>query len=229
MVVIDEPEVGLDPDTQIRLAKELFTASFKKQIIFTTHSENLFEWEWFDQGFKIFKFTKNPLTSIHSPTESTLASITGLLKDRKKPFLLDAETKRLVFRKNALIMEGQEDVGILRSYCRFHNLDYQDIKLPFLGYGAGGKDNIAVFLRLCSELGISAYAIYDAEAKVEMIKAKEEFKENSSINIDNISTYDIRDKRSDIIGLADESGVIKEGSKTEVNGIIDKIKIFFNL
>lgn len=228
IVVIDEPEVGLDPDSQIRLGDEIFLKSFNKQIVVVTHSENLFEWEWFEKKIKLYKFFKDSDVSVLSPEVDTLNSIRSLLLDRKKPFLLDAETKKLVFKAGVLIMEGQEDVGILRNYCKFKNSNFKKIRLPFLGYGVGGKMNIITFLKLCDELKISAYAVYDAEAKTDMDIAKVLFVGNTSIKINSISTNDIRDKQN-IAGLANEKGEIKAECEAEVDDLVKDVVSFFGL
>lgn len=230
VVAIDEPELSLHPQAQKTLADVLARFAQNRQIIITTHSPYFVNWSDISAGAKIYRLSQEKDgISVGALDSDTVTDIERLIADWQKPNLLDAVSREVFFADEVLFLEGQEDVGLLRKFTQERNLP----DVPAFGYGAGGAGNIKFFLRMASDLGIPAAAIFDGDHADTKAEAEKEFPEYL---IELLPAADIRDKpkrnekkETDEIekeGIFDRRGVIKPQYEEYLSTLLRKISEF---
>lgn len=166
---------------------------------------------------------------IYSLTSGTLDTIVSIADtDRKNVMLYDAVAKEIFFSRGALFVEGTEDANILRSYIE----QQESPEIEIFGYGSGGHGNIATWLRMCSELGIRGYGLYDgdSESSASCASASASFASDPLIKVQKLPTPDIRDKWDDAgatlrkEGAFDKDWKIKPKYQDAVDGILAKVR-----
>ena len=203
VLIIDEPELSLHPETQKQLAGMFSQASSKNQLIICTHSPYFADWFDFTRGAKFVRLNKTQLDGSKERkcviSELDLKTkygefITNNLSEYQKPQLLDVVAKEILFANKILFVEGQEDVGVLRNWlCE----NYKNVSFSIFGYGVGGHGHMKLFLELSRDLGLQKVsALYDGdeEASKSYEKDRVEFKEEGYA-LFQLPTEDIRDKR----------------------------------
>lgn len=190
MIIIDEPELSLHPEAQKRLKKVLAKASQKQQIVLSTHSPHMVEWEYIKNGAVLHRVVKDKenISSIYTMQE--YAQYAALINggNWKQPYLVDAVAREIFFSDNTLFLEGQDDVGLLRAD------GVLDDKINLFGYGVRGFTNFPFALQLAKDIGIQkAGVIIDkGDKEDEMVqKLKRDFPEYCVVQWDR---EDIRDK-----------------------------------
>lgn len=191
---IDEPELYLNPQAQKVLLTALRKISANEQVFLVTHSPYFIDWNDYSAGARIGKAKK-----VEGSTElfwmDNPSAYSGLLEDYvlswQQPYLLDTVAKEILFCDKLLFLEGQEDVGLIRKWSQENA---KDLKFDIFGYGAGGFDKYAAYLKLANDLGLDKVsALYDngeAERKQMAIDATV----NTSYKLFQLSVNDIRDK-----------------------------------
>ncbi len=143
--------------------------------------------------------------------------------------MFDAVAKEIFFLENVLFLEGQEDVGLLRS--RF------DPDIQIFGYGVRGYKNFEFAFELPKDLGIKkALAIIDSPENTEQTnendvkKSLEKKYISQGYKVVQWNKSDIRDKKKYIsnrkIGYFDERGQLK--GINELDDFTEKIKAVNN-
>lgn len=148
-LVIDEPELSLHPSAQRKLLKILAEYSETRQIIISTHSPYMIDWEYLKTGAAINRITKDEdkyskVYSINNFTKYTALINAG---NWQMPFAMDDVAKEIFFMEDRILfVEGQEDVGLLKRENSMSNVN-------IFGYGVRGKDNFIFAFSLANELG----------------------------------------------------------------------------
>ena len=202
VLIIDEPELSLHPETQKQLAAMFSEISSRHQVIICTHSPYFVNWRDFINEAKFIRLNKMKSNDSEAQrcvifelkNEANYKNfIANNLTEYQKPQLLDTVAKEIMFTDKILFVEGQEDVGILRKW-----LDENSVNLSFsiFGYGVGSHSNMKLFLELSKDLGLQKVgALYDGDkaAEISYEADKKEFEEQGYAFF-KLPTEDIRDK-----------------------------------
>lgn len=230
VLYIDEPELSLSPSIQKKLAQLFAQKSVNKQIIINTHSTHMIRWEDIASGAKVYRTRKDFLTGkcearrLNSESQA-FTTILGSLEDWQKPHVLDAVAKEIFFSDKVLLLEGQEDVGLLKKFINEKGIL---INFDIFGYGAGGSRNIPAYLELANNLGIKAAAIFDANAPgIEEATKLAESNSNLKIAVHKYDDIRFKKEKSSHTGLFNENGSIDTSKEAELMTIIDQLNNFF--
>ena len=157
-IIIDEPELSLHPSAQKRLKTVLAEASKSQQIVIATHSPYLVDWEYIKNGAVLHRVVKDNISTANIYTLKEYSAYAPLISggNWQQPHVADIVSKEIFFSDKILFLEGQEDVGLLRS----DGILNEDITL--FGYGVRGFQNFKFALQLAKDIGIQkAGAIVD--------------------------------------------------------------------
>jgi predicted ATP-dependent endonuclease of OLD family len=217
ILLLDEPELSLHPQSQRRLYKLLAKRAADRQVIVSTHSVHFIEWAHIRSGTKIYRanLSKDVGSTFHELSTATISAITRIADDdAKNKRAYGALAKEVFFTRGCLLVEGYEDAHLLQSF--FASIDLGEIEI--FGYGAGGADGILAWLNACNDLGIRAAAIFDGDTKGTMAfdKANKEFGQNGAIMLRKIPEKDIRDKHKRTADCK------KETEEIEVEGVFTR-------
>ncbi|MDR2063643.1 MAG: AAA family ATPase [Candidatus Nomurabacteria bacterium] len=228
-LVIDEPELSLHPLAQKRLVKLLAEKAKKQQIIISTHEPYFVVWEYIRNGAVLNKVTKynDNEAKIHTlKASSEYEKLINAGNNWQKPFMMDEIAKEVFFCDDILFVEGQEDVGLLRS----DNAIPDNVTL--FGYGVGGYSNFDISLKLAHDIGVRRAAILIDYGDGETRLRKSLESDYPNYKIIQWAKNDIRDKyienssgvrRQCKKGYFDEHGHKKSG--TELGDYDEKIDI----
>ena len=232
-VVIDEPELSLHPQLQIRLLKEILERTKKSQMVISTHSPNLLSLESIENNGMVARvYDSSTGTKINEIDERSRKFIMSTIKNYNNPHILGTDARSCFFAEDCLIItEGQEDVVL---YPRIVKEIRKEGTIPFFGYGAGGSGNIIEIAHLLNNLGFQKIgAIYDGDKQEDYNKFVKEF---SSLGYKAwiIPADDIRDKESYQStaknGLMDKDRkFVKEEYKKRLNSMFDEIESFLKV
>ncbi len=224
-IVIDEPEISLHPDIQKNLFSRLMEISSKKQIIITTHSPYLVNFNVLENGGKIFRVVKdNDCSNIYELDKSDYSTLSSFFLNLNNPHILSLEAREILFlHDNVILVEGQDDVIAYKKILSRNAIDNQ---VSFFGWGVGGYDNFSKILDIMKKLGykkIFCIADGDEGAKKEIETLKNIYNDYEFYNI---KAEDIRDKKLN----ANESDML-EAIEKEINDnetcnkdLLEKIK-----
>lgn len=193
LVVIDEPELSLHPQLQIRLLNEILTKTKTSQIVISTHSPNLVSLESIANNGMIARvFESENGTKICEIDERSRKFIISTINNINNPHILGIDARSCFFAEDKLIItEGQEDVVL---YPKIMKELGRDSILPFFGFGAGGAGNMIEVAYLLHKMGFQKIgAIYDGDKKDDYVAFNKEF---SSLGFKAwiIPADDVRDK-----------------------------------
>lgn len=195
LLLIDEPELSLHPQSQRQLYRLLAHRGRDRQIVVSTHSVHFVDWGHISSGTKIYRANAAPAhgSTFQSISSDTIKVISGIAdRDIKNRRAYDVLAKEVFFSRGCVLVEGYEDAHLLQKY--FEDNGMQAIEI--VGYGSGGADGIVAWLSACCDLGIPAVGLFDRDAKgnaaIEVAKAK--FNGIEQIRLLQIPTPDIRDK-----------------------------------
>ena len=222
IIVIDEPETSLHPTSQKKLSEYISKISTKRQVILCTHSPNFIKWEDLKNGAELVRLSRSQKGCEVTQLQKNKRYYELITRDSwEKPYAFDIATKEFFFSEKLLILEGQEDVGLIKKHLI---LSEKRIDFDIFGYGAAGADNIKNIMELCKDLGIKKVAaIYDGDKKKTAETDKKNFPDYKIIRL---STQDIRDK-SNKQGLFNADGTLKEECKDYFENIINAINTYF--
>ena len=233
LVVIDEPELSLHPQLQVRLKKELLERTKKSQVVISTHSPNLLSLESIaNNGMVARVFDSSMGTKICEIDDRSRHFIVSTFENYNNPHILGTDARSCFFAEDCLVItEGQEDVVL---YPRIIKELGKEETIPFFGYGAGGSGNIIEVAHLLNNLGFQKIgAIYDGDKHEDYNKFVKEF---SSLGYKAwiIPADDIRDKESyqsnAKSGLMDKDRKhVKEEYKNRLNSMFDEIESFLKV
>ncbi|MDD5545755.1 MAG: AAA family ATPase [Candidatus Omnitrophica bacterium] len=153
-ILIDEPEISLHPQAQLRFIefiKEVANKE-KKQFFISTHSPYFISLEAID---KVFKFTKSD--TITHVTRINNEKTVQAIKDKKEG-IFNFRHRELFFMNKVIFVEGSEDLVALPQYFT----ESLSISRECL-YQLGGinDEKIALFSSFCNDLGIKYAFILD--------------------------------------------------------------------
>jgi predicted ATP-dependent endonuclease of OLD family len=234
ILIIDEPELSLHPTLQKKLAELLLEESKDRQIIISTHSSYFVNSEALQNGAKLVRVNKD-----EEGCKLYVVDHEILIKEFGKynqPYLFDIVAKEIFFADKILILEGQEDVGLLRKWLRidYKGKDNYNPQFEIFGYGSGGVDNIPKFLELFSKLGIKKVGILTdklldkkhIDTKNNIKKKVEEYK----YHFQELGTNDIRDKvniiNKKLLDMIEhKEGMVKFKAGTSIEAFNDCIEL----
>lgn len=219
VLLIDEPEVSLHTDIIKRIKEVLREYSKEYQIIISTHSPYLIDWESIKNGGKLIRAVNENEISIYELDNSILNSLT--MNPSNNPHVYGTTAKEVFFLKDKVILvEGQEDIICYRKIIK--ELDIKR-KYNFYGWGVGGVHNTINIMKMLKSLGYKqVVAIFDGDdTSMEEAKKCRKWIEDSGskYEIFNIKEQDVRDKYIDIY---DEETLEKKDNIRIKEGICDK-------
>ena len=239
VLLLDEPELSLHPQSQRRLYQLLAKRSADRQVIVSTHSVHFIDWAHIRSGTKVYRanLSEKVGSTFHYLSATTISSITRIAdNDVKNKRAYDALGKEVFFTRGCVLVEGYEDAHLLQSF--FASVGLTEIEI--FGYGAGGADGILAWLNACNDLGIRAAAVFDGDDKggIAFDRAREAFGQNEAIMLKKIPEKDIRDKHKrtadckketdeiDVEGLFTRKWQLKERHKEYVTRLAFEIAAF---
>jgi len=154
ILFIDEPETFLHPQAQKQLFETLKQISQKAQVFISTHSPYFVDSDSIENVFR-FENKKNKGTKIFSCKDKEV--IKKFNEKENKIFFF--HHRDLFFTRKAIFFEGAEDYKRFSFFCEKNN--FEKITQDF--YFLAGKDDWSGFKKLCDELKISAYLIFDLD------------------------------------------------------------------
>lgn len=195
VLLLDEPELSLHPQSQRRLYQLLAKRAVDRQVIVSTHSVHFIDWAHIRSGTKIYRatLTEKIGSTFHELSAETILAITRIADaDAKNRRAFDALAKEVFFTRGCVLVEGYEDAHLLQAF--FGSIGLSDIEI--FGYGAGGADGIVAWLNACNDLSIRAAAIFDGDDKgtAAFERATEALGQNEMFMLRKIPEKDIRDK-----------------------------------
>jgi predicted ATP-dependent endonuclease of OLD family len=194
-LIIDEPELSLQPQTCKRLAEFLREKAKTKQIIIATHSPYFINWKDLQNGAKFYRLNKVAEKCVIKSVNSDSNYFKKILKDGNwnTPFLFDTVGKEIFFYDKVLFVEGQEDAGLINKWFDDNGIE-KDFEV--FGYGVRGYTNFKNFFDFCLDIGITRAACLFDKGNNEIIEFnKLKDKENyTNFGIFQHNKSDIRDK-----------------------------------
>lgn len=244
--IIDEPELSLQPEAQRKLYMYLADIAKDKQLIISTHSSYFINLSHFRNGATYVRVNKV------NDEKSTLNQL-GVFSDYESlfkganwemPFLYDEVSKEIFFQDRILILEGQQDSGLIRQH-----LDADNIIPSFniFGYGVRGFSNFPLALKFAMDLGLEkvAFIIDKGQQEDEILLKLKETAANKDYLFLQWSTEDIRDKeccagcendqcslclnhRKCKTGIFSRKGDIKGDRKSEFDTVLERLNQYFS-
>ncbi len=231
LTVIDEPELSLHPQLQLRLLHEILEKTRESQIVIATHSPNMLSIESICNGGVVARvFDSDEGTQVCPIDELSRSFIQSTSHNINNPHILGTDARACFFAEDGLIItEGQEDVVLYPIIMNNLNLSYA---IPFFGFGAGGASDIVKIAHILKSLGFKKVgAIYDGDMKSEFDKFNDEFS-TLGYRAWIIPADDIRDKTDTTPpkkGLLDkERKTLKDEYSVPLNIMFKEMDSFLN-
>jgi putative ATP-dependent endonuclease of the OLD family len=165
ILLIEEPEMFLHPQTQRSLYKTMREIGHTNQIIYATHSPHFVSVPEYDQVMLVRREEKG-----------TIARMSDLpTSDRRREKLvkeLDPERNELFFARKLLIVEGDTEKLAFPAYAAWMGIDLDREGATIVE--VGGKKNLLEFARIAISFGIPTGVVYDADSSDSDGKRKEE-------------------------------------------------------
>ena len=229
VIVIDEPELSLHPTFQRRLSKLLIQYARDRQIIIATHAPYFVDFHAITQGAKIARvYSKNYESIITMLGTDSVKSMSGFLNNLNNPHILGLDAREVFFLDDGIILvEGQEDVIFYRRILKQLNLQLSG---SFYGWGVGGADNMEAISVILNDLGFEKVAgILDGDKSdlCKRLAAKFQNYSYHNISANDVRTKPERRKSSQVEGLVNMTGTLKEEYRGEVTMLFDRINQYF--
>lgn len=193
-LLIDEPELYLNPQAQKVLLNALRQISANEQVFIVTHSPYFVDWEDYSAGAKVGKAKKveggTNIFWMNSPSKYGNL-LDNYVQGWQQPYLLDTVAKEVLFSDKLLFLEGQEDVGLVKKWAGENS---KALNFDIFGYGVGGFGKFAAFLNLANDLGLEKVAVVYDNGTAEIEKMDEDKEINGSYKFTQLEAGDIRDK-----------------------------------
>ncbi len=228
LIVIDEPELSLHPQLQLRLLNEILELTKTTQVVFSTHSANMISLEAAINGGEIARVHEKGNTSIINQIDDKCREyFESYLKNIYNPHIMGSDARSCLFSEEGLIItEGQEDVMLIPKILEQLGLPTHDISL--FGFGAGGASNISHIAYILKCLGFSHIgALFDGDKEKEFNEFNDEYNGDGYMAWI-LTADDIRDKpavnKESKSGLLDENFQLKpEYNNEELKGIFSEM------
>jgi hypothetical protein len=238
VLLFDEPELSLHPWAQKELSFILSEYSKDRQIILATHSPYFINWKDFINGAVFAHLTKNDNVRClitHLDHKKNYAKFIGTnYQEWQKPQILDTVAKELFFSNSVLLVEWQNDVGLIRNHLDSNNVL---VSFDIFWYWVWSYSNMSLFLEMAKDLKImKVVALYDKgiEEEKSFIKDKATYSWSEFLLIQSWKE-DIRDKYTSCSGVAkckpqlvkewyfDEHWVLKSDQEEDFNKLMQEI------
>ena len=194
-LILDEPELSLSAQGQKKLLEALRIISQKEQVVIITHSPYFVNWDDLANGARIARATRTTSdgTKLHwlQSTERYSSLISGSVKQWQKPYVLDVAAKEVLFTDSVLLLEGQEDVGLIRMWATKNGIE---LGCDIFGYGVQGFDNFRPFLQMAADSGLTKVAALYDNGEEEVARIAEDSELYPDYKLMQLSANDIRDK-----------------------------------
>lgn len=220
LIVIDEPELSLHPQLQVRLLNEILELTKNVQVVLSTHSPNMLSIESaINEGVIARVFERNGSSTIKSIDGMCRSYFKSFSRNLYNPHILGNDARACFFAEDGyIITEGQEDVMFYPLLLEKLGMDYT---IPFFGFGAGGANCIAHIAYILNMLGFQQIgAIFDGDKKNEYLDFLSTYKP-LGFNAWIIPTDDIRDKPK--VNKEAKQGILNE--KSQINEGVDLVQV----
>ena len=227
LIVIDEPELSLHPQLQIRLLNEILELTKSVQVVISTHSANMVSVEAAINKGEIARVFERENSSVIACIDDVCREYFASYNSNiYNPHTIGIDARSCFFAEDGFVItEGQEDVLLLPKILK--QLDLPN-DIAFFGFGAGGASSITQIAYILKCLGFSYIgALFDGDKKDDYNKF---LKDYSSIGYKAwiIPADDIRDKpalnRDFKSGLLDSKNIIKpEYNNEELKQMLDEM------
>ena len=233
IVVIDEPELSLHPQLQLRLLKEILNKTKTSQVVISTHSPNLLSLESIaNKGMVARVFDSPNGTTICEIDDRSRKFVVSTFHNIHNPHILGTDARSCFFAEDKLIItEGQEDVIL---YPEIISQLGKDVDIPFFFFFSCGAGNIIEVAHLLYNLGFKKIgAIYDGNKRKDYEKFNSEFS-SKDYKAWIIPADDIRDKEAKELkaenGLMDkDKKYVKEEYKDKLSSMFNEIETFLKV
>lgn len=149
---IDEPEICLHPQAQIKLLNALLEISKKQQVFITTHSSYFLNPALIHNLYKFNKDTDGKI-SIHRSTDKMLSA---QIKENRNFFFWHRD---LFFTSGVIFLEGINDYEKYSKYCERNNFGYLAKYFCIMGT----CDRTLFFEEFSHQFGLNFMAIVDRD------------------------------------------------------------------
>lgn len=233
LVVIDEPELSLHPQLQLRLLNELMEKTRSSQVVIATHSPIMVSQEAIANGAMVARVHEEENGSVVSCIDDESRKfIKSTVQNINNPHILGLDARSCFFAEDKIIItEGQEDVVLYPVILKGLHKNYS---IPFFGFGAGGASSIRSVAHLLSNLGFKRVgAIFDGDKEEEYKKFNEEFSKEGykawMIPADDIRCKEAIPEKPPVEGLlAEDRKTLKEEYIGPMSKILDEINDFLD-
>ena len=230
LIVIDEPELSLHPQLQIRLLNEILEKTKNFQVVISTHSANMISIEAAINGGEIARVFENDKGSVIASIDNTCREyFESYTNNIYNPHILGNDARSCFFAEDGFIItEGQEDVLLIPKIMDQLGLPNS---IALFGFGAGGASNISQIAYILHCLGFSYIgALFDGDKEKEYTKFNHDFAK-FGYKAWIIPADDIRDKpamhREEKSGLLDNNNKLKPQYNTdEFKGMLHEMIAF---
>jgi putative ATP-dependent endonuclease of the OLD family len=156
ILLIEEPEMFLHPQTQRSLYKTLRAIGRTNQVIYATHSPHFVSVPEYNEVMLVRR----------DETTGTIVKMSDLpMNDKRREKLikeLDPERNELFFARRLLVVEGDTEKLAFPAYAMRMGLDLDREGATIVE--VGGKKNLLEFARIAISFGIPTGIVYDADS-----------------------------------------------------------------
>ena len=141
VIMLDEPEINLHPAMLREVMEEMEEDGSNNQILITTHSPELLDYEMFDRGSDVIHVSKKDGSVTRGPWSNSV--VNEWLKEERERLKHQIDA-RVFFARLAVLVEGRSDQSVLLGVAEYkakedpeYNLSRQNIAV----IDVHGKDN----------------------------------------------------------------------------------------
>ena len=163
VVMLDEPGINLHPAMLREVMEEMEEDGSNNQILITTHSPELLDYEMFDRGSDVFHVSKKGGSVILGPRSN--GDVDEWLKEERERLKHQIDV-RAFFAHLAILVEGRSDQSVLLGVAEYkakkdpkYNLSRQNVAV----IDAHGKDNFEKYMDLLGAYGIPCVVLADRD------------------------------------------------------------------
>lgn len=230
VVIIDEPELSLHPQTQRRLMRLIEKFAADRQIIIATHSPYFVSGSALDSGCVIAR-TWDRAGGIALFQTSSRVAESGLQKlvvhNANNPHVFGLDAREVFFLDDrVLVFEGQEDVVFWPSVHKDFQAAYN-----LYGWGAGGASNIRWVLELLRDLGfekVAAILDSDRAADVEQLSLAFPTYFTRAIEAPDIRTKKATAAKAQKLGLLNDRKEVRPEYAEATNSLLCELTNFMS-
>ena len=163
VVMLDEPEINLHPAMLREVMEEMEEDGSNNQILITTHSPELLDYEMFDRGSDVIHVSKKDGSVTRGPWSNSV--VNEWLKEERERLKHQIDV-RVFFARLAVLVEGRSDQSVLLGVAEYkakedpeYNLSRQNIAV----IDVHGKDNFEKYMDLLGAYGIPYVVLADRD------------------------------------------------------------------